>query len=240
MIHILVCDDDRAFLGRQETEIAAAMERLRVDACVHAFPGGEQIPESALQICDLAFLDIDFPRADSNGIDIARRLRQGNREAVIVFVTNFVEYAPEGYEVQAFRYLLKREAPEKLEQYLVLALERLRSRRKTYAIQTCGDTVHLPIEDILYVESQRHTAVAYVRQNGGVKPYAFYASLRSVEEELEPSGFLRVQKSFLVNMRHIRKYQFKEVVLTGDISLPASPKTYAQQKQKYLFWKGRQ
>lgn len=240
MINILICDDDRAFLRSQEAAVADIMERMHTSCRIHCFPCSGLIPDALLTGCDLAFLDIDFPREDYNGIDIARRLRQMNADAVIIFVTNFVEYAPAGYEVQALRYLLKSEAPGKLELCLRLGLQQLQIRRKTYPIQISGETIHLPIEDILYFESRKHTCVAHVRKNGSVKTYSFYAALRTVEEELEEQGFLRVQKSYLVNMRHIQRYQFREAALTGDIILPVSSKTYAQQKQKYLFWKGRQ
>lgn len=240
MIHILICDDDRVFLRAQETAIADMMNRMHRNCRIHCFSGNDEIPDAILSQCDLAFLDIDFPREKDNGIDIARRLRGANEDAVIIFVTNYVEYAPEGYEVQALRYLLKSEAPEKLEQCLQLALQQLQIRRKTYPIQISAETIHLPIEDILYLESQKHTCVAYVRRSGSIKTYSFYAPLHTVEEELEQQGFLRVQKSYLVNMRHIQRYQFREVVLTGNITLPVSAKTYAQQKEKYLFWKGRQ
>lgn len=239
-LNILVCDDDPVFLREQTANISALLEQRHLLANVHSFFGNNEIPESLLQCCDMAFLDIDFPRAEYNGIDIARRLRNCNRDAVIIFVTGFVEYAREGYEVQAFRYLLKKETPQKLEKCLLLGLEHLRALRKTYPIQINGETIHLPIEDILYIESQKHTVIAYVLRNGSVKPYRFYASLSSVEADLEQDGFLRIQKSYLVNMRHILKYQVREIVLTGDITLPASPKIYADQKQKYLFWKGRQ
>lgn len=240
MIKILICDDDRAFAQQQEASIAAILERMELRYAIHCFSGGEPVSEAVLGQCDLAFLDIDFPRERYNGIDIARQLRQCNQEAVIVFVTNFVEYAPEGYEVQALRYLLKGEVSEKLEPCLHLALKRLQDRRRTFSVQIGGDTLHLPIEELVYIESCKHTCLAYVREEDGIRTYSFYAALRKVEEALADCGFLRVQKSFLVNMRHILRYQCREVVLTGEITLPVSPKTYAEQKRKYLFWKGRQ
>lgn len=240
LIHILLCDDDSAFLHRLSDAVTGAMQVLRTPAKVHAFHSGEEISPSLLRSCDIALLDIDFPRKPYNGIDIARALRKERQDAVILFVTNYVEYAPEGYEVQAFRYLLKSEMQSKLTRYLQLALEQMRTLHRTYPIQVSGETIHLSIEDILYIESQKHTAVCYVQRGNNVKTYSFYSSLRRVEEDLSDEGFLRIQKSFLVNMRHIRKYQCKEAVLTGDISLPVSEKSYAEQKRKYLLWKGRQ
>ena len=56
------------------------------------------------------------------GIDLARALRRVNDHAFIFFVTNFIEYAPAGYEVQAFRYILKRDMGEVLERYIMQLL----------------------------------------------------------------------------------------------------------------------
>lgn len=240
ILKILVCDDDEGFLGIISVQIREAMERLQEKAAVMAYPAGEAIPAEMLQACDLAFLDIDFPRKSYNGMDIARTLRACNPDAVIIFVTNYVEYAPEGYEVQAFRYLLKSDIRTKLEGCVRPALERLRRRRMTYPIQISGETIHLPVKEILYLESQKHTVTAYVRRGGEIRSYSFYASLRSVETELESLDFLRIQKSYLVNMRHLKKFQCREAELSGGIRLPVSEKRYAEQKKKYLLWKGRQ
>lgn len=240
ILHIIVCDDDQKFLTWEASAIQSVMHRLRQSAMVHSFQAGEQIPDALLKDCALAFLDIDFPRKSCNGIDIARRLRARNSNAVIVFVTNYVEYAPEGYEVQAFRYLLKREAQTRLEPCLTLALEQLQLSCQCCTIQSGGETLRLPIRDILYFESDKHTVVAHVQNGSAVKTYSFYASLRSLEESMQESGFLRIQKSYLVNMRHLQKFQCKEAVLSGGTVLPVSEKNYAEQKKKYLLWKGRQ
>lgn len=239
-VQVLLCDDDSAFLQRTQEAVSSALWQMCMPAKVHAFNSSEEIPTSLLAECDIAILDIDFPRKQYNGIDIARRLRAARQDAVILFVTNYVEYAPEGYEVQAFRYLLKSEVKTKLAQYLRLALEQLQSLRKTLQIQVNGEKIGLLLEDILYIESQKHTVIAYVRRGNTVKPYSFYASLSHLEQALAEEGFLRVQKSYLVNMRHIQKYQCREAVLTGGITLRVSEKSYAEQKKKYLLWKGKQ
>ena len=69
-------------------------------------------------------------------------------------------------------------------------------------------------------------------------PYSCYASLQSFEEKLQPLGFLRVQKSYLVNMRHIKKLQCSEVIMENGLTLPVSGKNYSEIKRAYLLWKG--
>ena len=77
----------------------------------------DDISSFILQSYDLAFLDIDFGNRRGAGIDLARRIRQKRNDTIIIFVTSYVEYAPEGYELRAFRYLLKTDVDTKLELY---------------------------------------------------------------------------------------------------------------------------
>lgn len=104
---ILVCDDDQKALGRVTALLAEPCRKIQAQLTATEHP--EQLKD--LSGFDLAFLDIDMKGV--NGLTLARRLRAARPDAVIVFVTNFIQYAPEGYEVQAFRYLLKPTLEEK-------------------------------------------------------------------------------------------------------------------------------
>ena len=101
-VKVVLCDDDAEFLNIFRGEIIAAFEKLNLKAELTTFNSAEYIPDGMFASCDMVFLDIDFEGEDYNGIDIARRLRGVNKKAVLFFVTNFIDYAPAGYEVQAF------------------------------------------------------------------------------------------------------------------------------------------
>ena len=97
------------------------------------------------------------------------------------------------------------------------------------------------MENILYFEVQQHNITAYIQKNTQrkeMKLYVFYGSLTALEQKLEPQGFLRIHKSFLVNMRHLKKFQCREAILDNGISLRVGEKGYAENKRKYLIWKG--
>ena len=242
MIRILICDDDLLFLESLYTEIQRILGEAGVKAKVHSYRSREEIGLPLLSSCDIAFLDIDFTRKKYTGIDIAKELRQVRQDAVIIFVTNYIEYAPEGYEVQAFRYVLKSELSKKLSAYLSLAIEQLHSARETIKIQINGEVIDIPISNILYFEAQQHTILAHVQKSNNlkqIKTYRFYSTISSIENQMNSHGFLRIHKSFLVNMNHIQKYQCHEAVLTNGTTLRVSEKNYSQQKEKYLLWKGR-
>ncbi len=172
-----------------------------------------------------------------NGIQLARRLREARSDVIIIFVTNFIQYAPDGYEVGAFRYLLKSDAPAKLSQYLALAMEELRRRRRELTIQINAEHIHVPVAGILYLESDRRQITMHLlREERG--EYQFYGSMSDLEQKLELLGFLRIHKSYLVNMEHIELFQHDQVRLKGGIWLPTSEKKYSELKQRYLQWEG--
>lgn len=242
MMRIIICDDELTFLKKMETSVTQVINKIGLKAKIHTFSAMNQISDQLLSSCDIALLDVDFEDKQYSGLDIARRLRQFRSDSIVIFVTNYIEYAPEGYEVQAFRYVLKNEVTVKLEGYLCQALQKLNNSRECIKIQINGEMIDLKIQDILYIESQLHTVNLYAKkqvQGSSIRKYTFYASISNLEDQLNTRGFLRIHKSYLVNMQHIRRYQCQEVELDCGILLRASESRYAEQKQKYLLWKGK-
>ncbi len=240
MFRIVLCDDNPQFLETLRLEIRKILKQHKTDAAIHVFQNPDSIPEHILSSGEIFFLDIDFPDKKCTGIEIARKIRKLQRDSILIFITNFIEYAPEGYEVQAFRYLLKNEIHTKLESYLLQAISRLHTEHETFQFHISGESITLLLKEILYFESQGHAAVIHLVKQGMYKTYRLYASLTSLEQSLSPRGFLRIQKSYLVNMRRLKRYQCTEAVLDEGTVLPVSEKNYGKQKQQFLLWKGQQ
>lgn len=233
MIRILICDDHDTFSRKLRGDIRALLPETK--AVINAFTALEEIPESAMVGCDIALLDINFAGKQYTGLDIAGRLRQLRPDAVIIFVTNYIEYAPEGYEVGAFRYILKSELECKLPMYLRQAMDQLESDREVLKLRSDGELVTIPLPEIRYMESRQHTVVIHTER----RDYTAYVSLSELEEQLAERGFLRIHKSYLVNMAHLTRYQSQQAVLSDGTELRVSARSYGVQKQKYLLWKGR-
>lgn len=239
MLHILICDDDYNMLSKMKTIVEEVLADFQTKVEIQAFTDARKISRDTLASCDIALLDIDFENTSYNGMDIARQLRTLHSDAVIIFVTNFIEYAPEGYEVQAFRYVLKRDLVENLKTAFQLALQQ--RNKETLQIQCEREIIALTLDDILYLEVQQHSVTAFVRDATSIescKTYSFYASLSDLEEKLDLQGFLRIHKSYLVNMKYIKKFQCREATLAYGITLRVGEKAYSKNKKKYLLWKG--
>lgn len=106
-MRIAYCEDEPAQRSRMELLLRTFAERKRLPLTVEAFSDSAaflfQYPGS--YPFDLIFLDIDLGGMD--GMALARKIRETDSEVPILFLTNHKEYVFEGYEVQAFRYLLK-------------------------------------------------------------------------------------------------------------------------------------
>lgn len=229
---VLVCDDEPGALEKIEALLSRPCQTAGAELVISGRP--EELEN--LAEFDLAFLDIDMAGLD--GMTLARRLRAARPDAVIVFVTNFVQYAPEGYEVQAFRYLLKPSLEEKLPACFELAMEELRRRRQSITVRAGGEDVTLLLRDILYFESDQRTITAHL--TGSERPLCrFTGGISELAESMGMMGFLRVHRSYLVNMAYIQRFQYGQMELPGGVQLPVSKKYYRQLKQQYLLWKGR-
>ena len=243
MIRIILCDDDAIFLERMRSDIRATLKKFDIEAVIQMFTEAEIISQKTMQECDIIFLDIDFNDKKYTGIDVARKIREAQQSAIIIFLSNYIEYAPEGYEVQAFRYALKSEIDKKLPQYLQAAMNRLFAEKEPFQINVSGETITLYLEDILYIESRGHNAIIFTQKSGKEsgfhKEYRVYSSLAKFEQQLSGRGFLRIQKSYLVNMRRLKQYRCSEALLDNGITLPVSEKTYSENKKKFLLWRGK-
>lgn len=238
MIRIIICDDDEMFLFNMRKLVESSLEELGQSAKILPYKCMEEVSPSILSNCDMAFLDIDLEQARHNGIDIARKLRAVRKDAVIIFVTNYIEYAPEGYEVKAFRYIMKQDINKKLPECIKAAVDQLNQSKEVFRIKINGEVITLPINSILYIESQLRVVLIHVQKGNSIKEYRCYATISSLEKQLEPQGFLRIHRSFLVNMRHLKKFRCKEALLSNGITLKVSEQNYAEQKKKFMFWKG--
>lgn len=240
MIRVMICDDAPLFGEKMREAVSEILKKYGLKPRVHVFAEKDEIGYDIMRTCDIAFLDIDFNNKEYTGIDIARELRKFRSDTIIIFVTNFIEYAPEGYEVQAFRYLLKENISSKLEFTLNAALKSLKAEQATFKIQINGEIIDLPLKDILYIESEQHLLkISLKDKDKTVKQYSFYSSLSKIEEKLENRGFLRIHRSYLVNMAHIKKFNCHGAILSDGTSLSVSEKNYAELKKKYLLWRGR-
>ena len=194
-----------------------------------------QLLQADLSKYDIVFLDIEMPGID--GIETARRLRQQYDELFLVFITGWIEYAPDGYRVNAFRYLLKKSLPEDLWLCLDEIQEKLFENTECISLRSKEREVEIPLKNIIYFEGTRQKNVlVYLKHES--TPLECYGKISEMDELLREKGFLRIQKSFLVNMAYIEKIRNYKARLRNGTELKVSERQYQSVNQQYLIWRG--
>lgn len=168
-INILLCDDDKDFLQRISDAVAGQPVPPGASICITKSSNPAEITDRQLSQYHIMFLDIDMD--ERSGMDIARRVRELHLDTVIVFVTNYPEFSMEGYEVRAFRYLLKQELEQKLANYFRDALAELPRDDKVLRFSASAESFNIPYKDILYLESnQRVIYFVHSKAYAGTRP----------------------------------------------------------------------
>ena len=218
--HIAICDDEETAsayisgLTRQWADNLGHTVRIETFASAEAF----LFHYAEHKDYDILLLDIEMGRM--NGVELAKRVRLGNKEVQIVFITGYMDYIADGYEVEALHYLMKPVGFEKLSAVLDRAAKKLERNEKALLLEIQDEIVRIPLYEIRYLEVQKN----YVTIHAG-EDYTVKKSLGSLEKELD-DGFFRIGRSFVVSLRFVQRISKTEVTLKDKTVLPLSRGIY--------------
>ena len=220
MISVAVCDDEKGIRDYIRSAVLDCLAAMDLDGRVTEFDDGEPLCaayESGEADFDMILLDITMKRCD--GLTAAKRIRAVNGDVMIVFITASAEYVFSGYEVRAFRYLLKPELAHGFAGVFRECVEELtKSNEVRYSFKTLSGAISLPVRDILYFESWLKKTIIVTRQ----KEDEFYAPLKDIYEELKNKKFFYCHKSILVNYDRVAEFHYDRLVLDNGKELEIS------------------
>lgn len=222
-MRIVICDDEIRYRKLLREKILQDSFVHGYDAEVSEYDGAEQLIKAleAGEKADVWFLDIQMENGTDDGIRAARKLRSLGDNSLIVYVTGFIDYVQTGYEVRAFRYLLKSQIAEKLSEVLEAVRGEL-AGEEHFSFQVNRETISINKRRILYLESDKRQLHLITE----TEEYRFYGSLDEAERELG-ENFLRCHRSYLVNMKQIQKYSREQIGLKSGDTIPVS-RSYAK------------
>jgi two-component system, LytTR family, response regulator LytT len=184
---------------------------------------------------DLIFLDIQMP--DLLGTDFVRSMIQGPK---IIFMTAYEKYAIEGFRLEAVDYLLK---PFGYDEFLVAAqkarklielenrsLTGLESNDKFLFLKSEYKIIRINFNDILFIEGMKDYVKVFLKNEP--KPILSINSLKSLEAKLPESRFMRVHRSFIVNLDRVEVIERSRIVF-GKVYIPVGDQ-YKDKFQKFL------
>jgi DNA-binding LytR/AlgR family response regulator len=203
-------------MDHERTELCLALKRFFIkrgeDVDIVEYACGEALladMEEFYERFELIFLDIYM--AEMTGMETARKLRRLGVTSAIVFLTVTSEFAIDGYEIQAAGYLLKPLDEERLHRLLVRLLEPV--ERPRIAIRYKGSVRYHFIDEIMYVESNKHMVIFHFKNGETAQTNE---KLNTLEQQLNSRKFLRCHQSYLVNMDYVADVQDVFVMKDGS------------------------
>lgn len=198
MIHIAVVEDEQAYVEQLTEYIARFQEEFSQEMKVTVFSDGDEIAEDYRADYDIILMDIQMRFMD--GMTAAEKIRELDRDVVIMFITNMTSYAVKGYEVDALDYIVKPVEYFSFSRKLLRAMERVKKKEESYLMIPVESGIQkLAVGEIYYVESFGHQLI-YVTKKGR---FSSRGVMKQAEEQLAPKGFFRSGKSYLVNMKYV-------------------------------------
>ncbi|WP_373599919.1 LytR/AlgR family response regulator transcription factor [Paraclostridium bifermentans] len=233
MLKIAICEDESSQRTKLKEYINKALtENTNKEYEIIEYERGEAILEDYPRGVDIIFLDIQMDNI--NGMDTARKIREFDENVEIIFITGVWEYVQEGYEVRAYRYLIKPVEFENFQKQLCLCINEIEKNSKSYMITTYkGDTNKIAISSILYIETEgRNTIIHTINET-----YKSNVGINKLERELENKTFVRCHNSFLINLEHINKIDSSSVKLY-NYEVPVSRHKMKELKLRFTSFLG--
>lgn len=229
-ITCVIVDDEPMALNLVESYVEKTPFLVLKKKCSSAIEAMEFLK---IEPVDLLFLDIQMP--DLTGIEFSKMLPKNTR---VIFTTAFDQYALEGFKVEALDYLLKPfdyaeflAAANKASTWFTLVKGKrpaLLSEEKEFLfVKSDHKQLRIKLADVLYFEGLKDYIKIWLKDNP--KPILSLVSLKSVQEELPETQFLRVHRSFIVSLNNIELIERSQIIINKQRITVSD-----QYKQKFL------
>lgn len=231
MMRIAICEDNREHREILEEMINRWAQNQRENVLVRNYESAEQFlfymkDEPHF---DLVFLDIQMSKI--NGLQLARMIRQEDRLILLIFTTALKRYAPVGYEVAAFRYLIKPLQENEVFSVLTKASQVIEERKREAVIVTRGDESRRVFkEDIYYIEVDNHHVILHLKE----ETIRFKAKLKEFETQFREPQFCKCHRSYIVNLKYTGKISREGVEIDGRVTLPISKSRWEELNHCYM------
>ena len=235
MIKIAVCDDNIMFVDKIYNLIVKYSSNNNLKINIFTFADSEELINSCkYRLYNIVFLDVEMKPFD--GIKTGENLRLLFPDVILVYVSSYINYAVQGYKVKAFRYILKNNIEDVFDEEFSNILSEYKDENDYFVYKKNGENIKVSYKEILYLISDGRKVTIKTINN---KEHSFYSTLDSLEKEFEEKNFLRVQQSYIVNIKYAVKLSDYKIYLNNKMVINTSRRNFKELKIKYVNIKGR-
>ena len=230
-MRIAICEDEKVVLDFESSLVsqwaAGACCPLQLDTYVSA----EQFLFESEDKAPYDVLIFDIQMKNMNGMELAKKLRGRGCDAVIIFITGVPDYAIEGYEVGAVRYILKPVKAEVLNGLLdSVCAERQKKSEDYFVLGQGADIEKISFDKIIYIEANGH----YVHLKGTDLEREWKAGFSDTAGAFEGRGFFCLRRGLLVNLKHVSRITRTDCVLDNCEVLPVARGVYKDLNDAFI------
>lgn len=217
MYRIAIIDDDTDCMNLLCDYVNRYQDENNMHIGIDKFTSGMQLLIEYKQFYDVIFLDIQIPHM--NGMDVAKSIRDLDPNVIIIFVTNTPQFAVKGYEVNAFDYMIKPVDYFLFSTRLRAAIGTIDSAKEYGIIVPWKDgNRRIKAKDVIFIEVRDHLIHVHTRD----EEYIMTGILKELEDRLKLYNFIKCNKSYLINVRHIKSIRSDVVELNYNHILRVS------------------
>ena len=210
MVNIAICEDELIHRDEIRELLESNLKLHNVSYNIYEFKNGKELLRKYPNDLDILILDIKMD--DMDGIEVARNIREFDEEVEIIFMTSYPEYMQKGYEVRAYRYLLKPIKEEDIRNNIISLIELLKVERSKYLCISTKDNIHrIAINSIVYIETERPNLII----NTISSSYKSKITMKDIETYLNEYNFFRCHNSYLINLKFVEEIQKNNVIVKG-------------------------
>jgi len=229
MYKVAICEDNK----EQQKHTKELIEKLEIPDIheIEIFDSGEKLVQAYKMGNQYFIILLDMKMDELNGIETGEIIQRYDKNVIIIIVTSILEYAVDGYSINAFDFVLKPIDEMKFQKILYKAIKQLKeSINRVYKISKRDKTELLKLSEIIYFESDRkkvkiHCLNRIVFNN---------ESISEVEESIEKYNFMRISRFYLINLTFIKEIRSNDIVLNNGEILRYSSKLQKNIKKSYI------
>ena len=233
---IAVCDDEHKDIERLKDLIERYDEDNHIGFTIYEYCSATDLLRAVRAGSDFDMIFLDINMDDMDGLTLAKKIREKQDDVPIILVTAFMNYALDGYKVRASRFLIKDDLDKTFTECMDDICREVYRKSKTVILPCVEGNIRLKVSEILLIETDEHKNIIKLKD----QTYQIYEKISTLEDMLKGYGFLRIHKSFLVNMEHIRSINNYILTMNDGKQLSVPKARYRQVRQEYTLFVGRE
>lgn len=230
IMRIAICDDELLIRQQLRDKTEVFMAERQMPYTLDIFASGEELLASE-NIYNIVLMDVQLTGMD--GMQAAIALKARCMDTLVIFISSFVQYAPLGYQ-SAIRYILKSQLDVYFAESLDAAIKQINLQSETVEVCYGKKSSQIPLSQILCLESDNRMIRLHLEVNAeAMFPSQCYGKLEEYEIILQKKDFLHCHKSYLVNMRKIKRMTETCFFLKNGESVPISRRCFSESERIY-------